>query len=80
MHSKGYGFVQFETQEQADRAMSALNGKLMNGQKVHIGPFVSKKDRLQQSQAQYTNVFIKNLAEDVTEQNLEEVFFIIFVN
>jgi len=72
MHSKGYGFVQFETQEQADRAMSALNGKLMNGQKVHIGPFVSKKDRLQQSQAQYTNVFIKNLAEDVTEQNLEE--------
>lgn len=33
-HSKGYGFVHFETQESADMAITKVNGMLLNDKKV----------------------------------------------
>ncbi len=33
-HSKGYGFVHFETQESADMAIQKVNGMLLNDKKV----------------------------------------------
>lgn len=32
--SKGYGFVHFETQEAAERAIEKMNGMLLNDRKV----------------------------------------------
>lgn len=32
--SKGYGFVHFETQEAANRAIDTMNGMLLNDRKV----------------------------------------------
>jgi polyadenylate-binding protein len=32
--SKGFGFVHFETQEAADKAVDSVNNMLLNGKKV----------------------------------------------
>lgn len=34
--SKGYGFVNFATKEAADRAISAMNGKVIRGKKISV--------------------------------------------
>ncbi|XP_049611688.1 embryonic polyadenylate-binding protein B isoform X1 [Syngnathus scovelli] len=75
--SKGYGFVHFETQEAANRAIKTMNGMLLNDRKVFVGHFKSRKDREQEfgSKAmKFTNVYIKNFGEDYTDENLKYDF------
>jgi len=75
--SKGYGFVHFETEEAAVNAISKVNGMLLNGKKVFVGRFVPGKEReieLGEKAKRFTNCYIKNLHEDVTEQELQELF------
>ena len=50
---------------------------LLNGKKVFVGRFVPRKDReieLGEKAKMFTNVFIKNLSEDVEEGALLEMF------
>jgi nucleolar protein 4 len=35
-NSKGYGFVKFNDQNEAQRAISEMNGKLLNGKPIKI--------------------------------------------
>uniref|UniRef100_A0A667Y5K9 Polyadenylate-binding protein n=1 Tax=Myripristis murdjan TaxID=586833 RepID=A0A667Y5K9_9TELE len=75
--SKGYGFVHFETQEAANRAIETMNGMLLNDRKVFVGHFKSRKEREMEFGAKamkFTNVYIKNFGEDYTDENLKEVF------
>ena len=74
---QGYGFVHFETEEAALSAIQKVNGMLLNGKKVFVGRFVPRKDReieLGEKAKMFTNVFIKNLSEDVEEGALLEMF------
>jgi len=41
--SKGYGYVHFETQDQADQAVAKVNGMQMADKIVFVGPFQPKK-------------------------------------
>jgi len=60
--SKGYGYIQFATQEAADKAIDKVNAKMLNGKKVYVGSFVPRKERIAEAQSKkFTNVFIKNL-------------------
>ncbi|XP_061687367.1 embryonic polyadenylate-binding protein B-like isoform X1 [Syngnathoides biaculeatus] len=75
--SKGYGFVHFETQEAANRAINTMNGMLLNDRKVFVGQFKSRKDREQEfgtKAMKFTNIYIKNFGEDYTDDNLKDVF------
>jgi len=75
--SKGYGFVHFETQEAAERAIEKMNGMLLNDRKVFVGRFKSRKEREAELGArakEFTNVYIKNFGEDMDEEKLREVF------
>jgi polyadenylate-binding protein len=73
--SKGYGYIQFQTQEAADRATDKVNGKMLNGKKVYVGAFVPRKERMaENSQKKFTNVFIKNLDEKVDDEELKRIF------
>ena len=42
--SKGFAFVEFATNEEAQATITALNGKDMNGQAVVVNEAKSKKD------------------------------------
>ncbi|GBG91851.1 hypothetical protein CBR_g53742 [Chara braunii] len=73
--SKGYGFVHFETKEAAALAIEKVNGKLLKDKKVFVGPFVKKTDRQENgTEPKFTNVYIKNIDSDVTEDMLRQRF------
>jgi polyadenylate-binding protein len=74
-NSKGYGFVQFETQDMADRAIEKVNGMLLMSKQVFVGKFIPKRERIKSRDTQdFTNVFVKNLPETTDEQSLKELF------
>ncbi|KAH7657390.1 polyadenylate-binding protein [Dioscorea alata] len=73
--SKGYGFVQFEQEEDAHRAVNSLNSMLVNGRKVFVGFFQHRQVREKiNGPAKFKNVYVKNLAETVTKEDLIEKF------
>ncbi|CAK7270745.1 Protein phosphatase PP2A regulatory subunit B [Sporothrix epigloea] len=75
--SKGYGFVHYETDEAAQQAIKNVNGMLLNEKKVYVGHHIPKKDRqskFEEMKANYTNIYIKNLSPDVTDEEFRELF------
>lgn len=76
-NSKGYGFVHFETEEAARKAIQKVNGMLLNDKKVFVGKFIPRTERdkdLGEKAKRFTNVYVKNFAEDLTEEQLKEMF------
>jgi polyadenylate-binding protein len=73
--SKGYGFVQYETEESAQTAIEKLNGMLLNDKQVFVGPFLRKQERdLAVDKSKFTNIYVKNLSESTTEEELKKTF------
>lgn len=73
--SKGYGFVQFDSEEAAQKAIDKLNGMLLNDKQVFVGPFVRKQERESTiNKEKFYNVFVKNLSEGMTEEDLKGIF------
>lgn len=73
--SKGYGYIQFATGESAEKAIQKVNGMMLNGKKVYVGPFIPRKERIAaNSSREFTNVFVKNLDLHVDDDKLFEVF------
>lgn len=75
--SKGYGFIHFETEEAANKAIEKVNGMLLNGKKVYVGKFIPQKEREQQlgeKAKMYTNIYVKNFAADMTDDKLKSIF------
>merc|ERR1719457_46202 len=75
--SKGYGFVHFETEEAAMNAIQKVNGMLLNEKKVFVGRFVPRKERekeLGEKAKKFTNVYIKNFGDDLSDDKLKEMF------
>ncbi|XWS43500.1 hypothetical protein CRYUN_Cryun16bG0109400 [Craigia yunnanensis] len=73
--TKGYGFVQFESEESANAAIEKLNDTTFGDKKIYVGKFMKKSDRILPSpDVKYTNLYIKNLDPDTTEEILQEKF------
>lgn len=76
-NSKGYGFVHYESTEAADSAIKHVDGMLLNDKKVYVGHHVAKEDRqskAEQLKAQFTNIYVKNLEPEITQEKFEEMF------
>ncbi|XP_077210547.1 polyadenylate-binding protein 7-like isoform X2 [Tasmannia lanceolata] len=73
--SKGHGFVQFESEESAAAAIKNVNGSMVGDKQIYVGNFVKKSERMLPSpDAKYTNLYMKNLDVDLTEELLKEKF------
>ncbi|CAG8612264.1 1750_t:CDS:2 [Dentiscutata erythropus] len=75
--SKGYGFVHYETAEAAENAIKHVNGMLLNDKKVYVGHHIPKKERqskLEEIKAKFTNIYVKNLDTEVTEEEFRNLF------
>jgi len=73
--SKGYGFVQYDSEESAQQAIEKLNGMLLNDKQVYVGPFLRKQEReMAVDKTKFTNVFVKNLSESTTDDDLTKAF------
>ncbi|KAH7523654.1 hypothetical protein FEM48_Zijuj06G0034800 [Ziziphus jujuba var. spinosa] len=73
--SKGYGFVQFDNEESAQNAIDKLNGMLINDKQVYVGHFLRKQERdAASSKTKFNNIYVKNLSESTTDEELNKVF------
>ena len=76
-NSKGYGFVHYETGEAATNAIKHVNGMLLNEKKVFVGHHIPRKDRdskFDEMKANFTNIYVKNIQSDVTDEELRTLF------
>lgn len=75
--SKGYGFVHYETHEAAENAIKHVNGMLLNDKKVYVGHHIPRKERqskIDEIKANFTNIYVKNLDTEVTDEEFQEMF------
>lgn len=76
--SRGYGFVHFETEESAERAIAKVNGMLLNDKQVFVGRFVPRQERekiLGEKAKRFTNVFVKNFGDEIKDDEaLKDMF------
>ena len=73
--SKGYGFVQFDNEESAQKAIEKLNGMLLNDKQVYVGHFIRKQERdTVFNRTKFNNVYVKNLSESTTDEDLRKFF------
>jgi len=74
-NSRGFGFVQFETAEEANEAIAKVNGMLLEDKRLYVGPFQARNERdTVTGERKYTNVYVKNIPEDVTDEKFREAF------
>lgn len=72
--SRGFGFVHYDTRDAAQQAISKVNGMLLCGKPCYVGEFVSRKDRLATQEPRWTNIFVKNLGKEMTEDKFRSMF------
>lgn len=70
----GYGYVQFEDEAAANKAIEKLNGTKLNGQVLSVVHFVSSKNR----PSNKTNVYIKQFPQSWDKAKVEETLKTLF--
>jgi polyadenylate-binding protein len=74
--SRHYGFVQFESQEGAEKAIKlSADKKLVVADKVVVVEiFKRRAEREKEQMESFKSLFVKNLKSDVTEEELSAIF------
>lgn len=75
--SKGYGFIHFETEEAAQKAIDKVNGMLLDNKVVFVGKFQPRAARLREmgeATHHFTNVFVKNFGDKLDDGKLRSTF------
>lgn len=70
--SMGYGFVQFDNVEDANRAIESVNGMNIEGKVVYVGHFKKRESR--SSANNWTNLYVKNIPVEWDEDALSKLF------
>lgn len=70
---KGYGYVQYDNKEDADKAISEMNGKPFKNGKLMVEPFKSSSSRVA-SFMNYNNLFIKNVPKKYAAKDVIDLF------
>ncbi|KAG5896487.1 hypothetical protein JTB14_005866 [Gonioctena quinquepunctata] len=76
-YSKGYGFVHFEAEEAANKAIEKVNGMLLNDKKVYVGKFIPRVERekeLGERAKQFTNIYVKNFGPNMSDDKFYDMF------
>ncbi|ERE71628.1 polyadenylate-binding protein 1 [Cricetulus griseus] len=85
--SRGFGFVNFEKHEEAQKAVDHMNGKEVRGQLLYVGRAQKRAERQselkrrfeqvkqeRQNRYQGVNLYVKNLDDSINDERLKEVF------
>ncbi|CAH8372873.1 unnamed protein product, partial [Eruca vesicaria subsp. sativa] len=70
--SKGFGFVQYDNEESALKAIGYLNGMLLNDKAVYVGPFLQKESPY--DKGFFTDVYVKYLSKSLADEELANIF------
>lgn len=82
-----FGYVEFETSEEADAAIQSTNGTAIGKRTIYVGHHISKRSGAErnglvkiqlasaaEAEATFTNIFVKNVDTFVTEEEFEQLF------
>lgn len=69
-----YGFVHYEGEESATNAILRVDNKVIAGEKVTVSAFKSRVERGGNGKFKFTNVYVKNIPEEVDQATLETMF------
>jgi polyadenylate-binding protein len=85
--SKGFGFLNFDSHEEAKAAVDEMNGKEIDGQQLYVGKAQKKSERERElkdmfeklkrermSKYQGVNLYVKNLEDNVDDAKLRQEF------
>ncbi|XP_045804372.1 polyadenylate-binding protein 2-like [Trifolium pratense] len=85
--SKCFGFVNFESPEDAAKAVEALNGKKVDDKEWYVGKAQKKSEREQELKGRFeqtvketvdkyqgVNLYLKNLDDSISDEKLKEIF------
>lgn len=78
--SRGYGFVHFDTEANANRAISDANGLQLGNKKIFVAPFIRRSERTSSTKFdegvddKFTNLYIRNFPDSWDEEALKENF------
>jgi len=70
--SLGYGFVHYVNPTSAKKAIEKINGMLIAEKKVTVEPFMKYESRIKQNDSTFTNVYLKSIPPEWTEEQLKE--------
>ena len=70
---KGYGYVQFDSKETAEKVLAQANGKDFKGAKIEINPFKAREGR-NTSLTKYNNLFVKCIPKKFTNDDMNKLF------
>lgn len=68
-YSFGYGFVEYESAESAERAIAQLSGLQLQNKKIKVS-----LSRPSGSGTKEANLYVQNLGQNITEEKLLEIF------
>ena len=71
--SLGYGFVHYASDEAAQKAITKVNNKTILNRKVIVEPYKNKSER-GSTETTFTNVYVRNLPINYTEEALTTFF------
>jgi len=71
--SRGYGYVQFDNKENAEKAIGELNKSTHHGKEI-LAIVHSKKNDREESGEHFTNLFVKNIPTNFTDDQLKKIF------
>ncbi|KAL9258512.1 Polyadenylate-binding protein 2-like protein [Drosera capensis] len=63
-----------KNEEAALKAVGKLNGMLLNDKQVFVGPFVRRQERECVYTNKFNNIYVKNLGDSTTDDDLKKVF------
>ena len=61
---RGYGYITFYTQEEADRCIKEMNNSVLEGQAIRLSPQIQKGGQKYDEKA---NILIKNIDKEATQ-------------
>jgi polyadenylate-binding protein len=85
--SKGFGFINYDTHEEAQRAIDEMNAREVEGQEIYVGKAQKKAEREKElrdmfeklkrermSKYQGVNLYVKNLDDTIDDEKLRQEF------
>ncbi len=70
--SKGFGFVQFEKEEEASAAIAEMNNKEIEGKEIEV--MTHEKKDARPSEPKFNNLIVSNLTPEIDDAKFEAMF------
>lgn len=72
--SRGFGYVQFDSVDNATKAISDLDNTEVDGMTISVLTHQKQEKREGTATERYTNLFLQNLPEDFTSEKVRDIF------